>query len=66
MNRRCLLLLAAACMPICGAFGQGPDYPNEGARLEFDSTNAIHRFSWWSRMGHTYFLQHSEDLATWL
>lgn len=50
---------------ILGAFAQTPDDPNEGTNLEYDATNAIWRFKWWSRAGSTYFIQHSEDLVTW-
>ena len=42
---------------------QGPNDPNEGARLT--SGSAGYLFSWWGRAGNTYFIQHSEDLQTW-
>lgn len=44
---------------------QGPSDPNEGSRVEWDNTNEIWRFSWWGRSGQTYFIQHSDDLASW-
>lgn len=48
------------------ALAQGPNDPNEGIRFEFDATNSMYRFSWWSRLGRTYFVQHSEDLMIWM
>lgn len=44
---------------------QGPADQNEGVRMEHDQTNSIWRFSWWSRSGQTYFLQHTENLTDW-
>lgn len=36
-----------------------------GSKLEYDSENSIFRFKWWGKAGHTYFIQHSENLVTW-
>lgn len=46
-------------------FAQTADDPNEGSKLEYDATNQIWRFKWWGREGHTYAIQHSEDLILW-
>ena len=44
---------------------QGPNDPNEGARLTSGSTTGSYLFSFWARLGNTYFIQHSDDLKTW-
>ncbi len=59
-----LFLIAATLVPLVEA--QTPDDPNEGSRLEWDAANSIWRFKWWGRPGRTYFIQHSDDLHTWV
>lgn len=39
---------------------------NEGSMIEYDSTNDAFNFSWWGKLGRTYFIQQSEDLTGWL
>lgn len=39
--------------------------PNEGSRMNFDSTTGICAFNWWGRSGMSYFVKYSEDLVTW-
>lgn len=55
-------LVAALIVVPCGR-GQTATDPNEGCKVEWDGTNEIFRFKWWGRLGHTYFIQHSEDLT---
>lgn len=67
MNRK-LLLPFIAIAGVIGAgflFAQTAEEPNEGSKLEFDTTNQIWRFKWWGKAGRTYFVQHSEDLVLW-
>lgn len=59
-----LFLTAATLVPLAEA--QTPDDSNEGSRLEWDAANSIWRFKWWGRQGRTYFIQHSDNLQTWL
>lgn len=59
-----LFLAAATLVPLAEA--QTPDDSNEGSRLEWDAANSIWRFKWWGRQGRTYFIQHSDNLQTWL
>jgi hypothetical protein len=47
------------------AMGQTFGDPNEGARLSRGSGNS-YTFLWWGHAGRTYFLQHSDDLMTWI
>lgn len=69
MNRKpaffLLFLVAAGVIASNWLFAQTADDPNEGSKLEYDSTNEIWRFKWWGRQGRTYFIQHSEDLIFW-
>jgi len=64
------LALAALCFQLMVAgFGlasaQTASDQNAGSVIEVDSQNQIYRFKWWAKLGHTYFLQHSEDLVVW-
>jgi len=38
---------------------------NSGTRLDLDPTNGSFLYSWWGSSGHTYFIQHSDDLSQW-
>ena len=55
----CVLVLAGTL------FAPNVNDPNEGAVFTHDS-GSHYTFSWWGRSGRTYFLQHSEDLQTWI
>ena len=61
---RGLLSLVCGFALLSGAFAEGEDDPNDGARFEQDGPNE-YTFSWLSHPGRTYFVQHSEDLITW-
>ncbi len=65
MSRKLLLPVLVGVISAGFLFAQTADDPNEGTKLEYDSTNEVWRFKWWGRAGSTYFLQHSEDLQTW-
>ncbi len=58
-------MLAAALLASVSV-AQTPEDLNEGSKVEWDETNAIWRFKWWGRQGRTYFIQHTEDLQSWL
>ena len=60
-------LLAVVCiLTVSGTlFAPSASDLNEGTRLTRDSGNT-YTFSWRGRPGKTYFLQHSEDLNTWI
>lgn len=45
--------------------GQTASDLNEGSQLTHDPGTDAFSFSWWGRSGRTYFLQQSEDLASW-
>ena len=64
MSRAFLVLVCLLTLPGT-LFAPTADDPNEGTRLTRASGNA-YTFSWWGRSGKTYFLQHSEDLNTWI
>jgi len=64
MNRRFLLLLCVLALPGT-LFAPSAGDPNEGIRLARTGTNT-YSLSWWGRLGRTYFVQHSEDLANWI
>lgn len=71
MSRKSLFLILSV-LSVAGAgwlSAQSASNLNEGADLQFDDTNEIWRFQWWGRDGHTYFIQHTEDLHsgwTWV
>lgn len=66
MKKIVLLLLGClVLMPKTQILAQTAADPNEGSRLNYDSTNEIWRFKWWGRSGKSYFIQHSEDLMSW-
>ena len=62
MNRALLFLLSGFAL-ISDAFSQNPDEPD--AEVQFTKAGEIYTFSWLSRLGRTYFFQHSDDLVTW-
>ena len=62
MNRALLSLLCSLALT-GGAFSQNPGEPD--AEVHFTKTGENYTFSWLSRLGRTYFIQHSEDLVTW-
>jgi hypothetical protein len=64
MKRYFLLFIAVFGLCQVASRAQTADDPNEGSRLEWDGTNSIYRFSWWGRLGRTYFIQQSEDLVS--
>lgn len=64
MSRR-FLVIACVLALVSPAFAQTANDPNEGVRFTNGTANT-YDFSWWSRSGRTYFLQHSEDLLTWI
>ena len=47
------------------ATSQTSSDPNEGSRLNYDSTYGSYAFSWWGKPGRTYFIQHSSNLLAW-
>ncbi len=61
---RGFLALACVLAFVSSTFAQTSSDPNEGARLSQGASNT-YDFSWWSRSGRSYFLQHSEDLMSW-
>ena len=44
---------------------QGPNDPNEGARITTGTASGNYLFSWFGHAGNTYFIQKSTDLQTW-
>ena len=64
MNSRFLVLLCSMALSEV-AVAQTASDTNEGAKLIHNSGNSFTLY-WWGRSGRTYFLQHSEDLKTWL
>lgn len=72
MNRRIHVLpfcAAAVLLGMAWLYAQDPptaDSLNEGTRLQYDATNEIWRFQWWGRAGRTYFIQHTDDLQSWM
>ena len=64
---RCLAVLVTfALATIASLHSQSAPDNTDDSRLEWDDTNEIFRFKWWSLAGHTYFIQHSEDLIDWM
>lgn len=63
--RRALSALLLALGFVAAAMSQTANSPNEGARLSHGAGNS-YTFSWWGKTGRIYFLQHSNDLATWV
>ena len=64
MKRAILCLVSLFALAVSGLAQTASD-PNEGSRLGYDSGNAVYTFSWWGRSGYCYFIQHSDDLASW-
>ncbi len=61
-----IILLTCILLGSARVDAQSPGDENRGSQIVWDDANAIFRFSWWSPDGRTDFLQHSEDLTTWL
>jgi RHS repeat-associated protein len=55
----CMLALAGI------ATAQSTSDPNEGFRVSRNGYGGILTFSWWGRSGRNYFIQQSDDLASW-
>ncbi len=63
--RRSFFLAVGLAVQLSSATAQGPDDPNEGVNVSYDAADSTWTFSWWGRMGRSYFIQHSEDLIHW-
>ncbi len=63
-------ILAAGCAAIAlfatpPLSAQGPNDPNEGSAISYDTTTGVTTFNWWGRAGMGYFIQQSDDLINW-
>ena len=60
-----LLSVVSVLLPLEYGNCQSASDPNEGIRIVYDEVNDLYDFTWWGRLGRTYFVQYGEDLQSW-
>ena len=63
MNRAILVVCGFAVSAL-SVFAQGPNDPNHGSQLTYNSAAGAFSFKWWGALGESYFIQQTDDLLT--